>query len=86
MEDKMGVTFFFSKNIEDQYRKENEYYSVEVADNHSIPEIRIGPKDEAHKGFIASFSNWKQFNEFKEAVNDLYKRLEYISSVQNNLK
>ena len=76
----MGVLFFFSENVSDTHRKENEYFSVEVADNHSIPEIRIGPKDEAYKGNIASFQNWQQFRRFVESVDSLYRRLEYIHS------
>lgn len=49
--------------------------TIEVIDQHSTPEVRIGPPDEAHRGWTASFEDWNQFEEFVEAVNDLHDRL-----------
>ncbi|MEK6758738.1 MAG: hypothetical protein AABY51_03110 [Deltaproteobacteria bacterium] len=49
--------------------------TVEVLDNHLIPEIRIGPVEEAYKGLIAEFDDWAQFERFVEAVNGVYGRL-----------
>lgn len=52
--------------------------SVEVLDNHSTPEVRIGPVGAAYDGSIAEFGNWEQFTRFVEALNDLRARLEGI--------
>jgi hypothetical protein len=30
-------------------------------DNHGVPELRIGPEDEAYNGSIAEFDDWEQF-------------------------
>jgi hypothetical protein len=51
---------------------------VEVADNHSVPEIIVGPVGEAHEELMATFNDWKQFERFVMAVNDLKSRLENI--------
>lgn len=76
----MGVLFFFNEKVTDDDRKEDEYLSVEVADNHSIPEIRMEPTNVAYEGNIASFNDWQQFKRFVDSVNSLYSRLEYINS------
>lgn len=70
----MGVLFFFDEVINDD--EKGSKLSLEVCDNHSIPEVRIGPEHEAYKGNTISFSDWKQFERFADSVNDLRLRLE----------
>lgn len=51
---------------------------VEVLDNHSVPEVVIGPVGAAHEGLRATFNDWKQFERFVDAVNELRDRLSGI--------
>ena len=44
-------------------------------DNHAVPEVRIGPVGEAYNGSVAEFDEWKQFNKFVDALNDVRDRL-----------
>ena len=76
----MGCTFFFDEEVSlnNNTRVECSPRQVEVLDNHSVPEIVIGPVGEAHKGERATFNNWKQFEDFVEAVNRLKSRLDGI--------
>lgn len=48
---------------------------VEVVDCCGIPEIRIGPIGASHQGWTAEFRDWKQYEKFVDAVNDLHSRL-----------
>jgi len=55
----MGSVFFFDEVVTSHDNQEKRSKcTVEVLDNHSIPEIRIGPEDEAYKGRIAQFDDW----------------------------
>ena len=75
----MGVLFFFDEIVTSNDNKgKRSKCTVEVADNHSIPEVRIGPVNEAYKGYIAEFKDWKQFERFVDSVNNLYERLKGI--------
>lgn len=72
----MGALFFFDEVVTSNDNSGNRSKcTVEVLDNHSIPEVRIGPVDEAYKGSIAEFNDWKQFERFVEAINGVYNRL-----------
>lgn len=35
--------------------------TIEVLDQHSTPEVRIGPRGELDRGWTASSEDWKQF-------------------------
>ena len=72
----MGCVFFFDEIVTSNDNQEKRSKcTVEVLDNQSIPEIRIGPEEEAYKGRIAQFDNWEQFTKFVAAVNSLHTRL-----------
>jgi hypothetical protein len=72
----MGALFFFDEVVTSNDNKGNKAKcTVEVLDNHLVPEIRIGPVGEAYKGSIAEFDDWTQFSRFVDAVNGLYERL-----------
>lgn len=72
----MGVLFFFDEKVPAIVKKTGESAcQIEVADNHGVPELRIGPVGAAYDGTIAAFTNWEQFDEFVEAVNGLRSRL-----------
>lgn len=49
--------------------------TIEVRDNHGTPEVVIGPVDNAYQGWTAEFKDWKKFEEFVDAVNELHFRL-----------
>jgi hypothetical protein len=71
----MGSLFFFDEVVNSNDNKgEKIKCTVEVLDNHSIPEVRIGPEGEAHQGWIADFNDPGQFKRFVDAVNNLYAR------------
>ena len=77
----MGANFIYIENVPRfSTTDKSAICTVEVVDCHGIPELRIGPKDEAHEGYIASFKDWKQFESFVEAVNTLHSRLEGINN------
>ncbi len=76
----MGTEFLFDEEVslDNNSRVNCSPRQVEVCDNHSVPEIVIGPIGEAHKGERATFNDWQQFEKFVEAVNSLKARLEGI--------
>ncbi|MDD2888401.1 MAG: hypothetical protein PHY66_11390 [Aliarcobacter sp.] len=76
----MGTLFFFDEEVSlnNNSRVECNPRQVEVLDNHSVPEIVIGPIGEAHKGERVTFNDWQQFENFVEAINKLKSRLEGI--------
>jgi len=76
----MGTQFFFDEEVSlnNNNRVQCSPRQVEVLDNHSVPEIVIGPIGEAYKGERATFNDWKQFEEFVESINNLKFRLEGI--------
>lgn len=72
----MGALFFYDETVNAHDSKGGKSMcTVEVLDNHGVPEIRIGPEGEAHHGFMAMFHDWEQFERFVEAVNSLHFRL-----------
>ncbi|MCI2283748.1 hypothetical protein L3081_10485 [Colwellia sp. MSW7] len=72
----MGAQFFFGEVVTANDNKGSRFKcEVEVVDNHGVPELRIGPEDEAYNGSIAEFDDWEQFEKFVQAVNDLHFRL-----------
>ncbi|MCW8837738.1 MAG: hypothetical protein OQJ77_05480 [Thiovulaceae bacterium] len=73
----MGTLFFFDEEVSlnNNPRVECKPRQVEVLDNHAVPEIVIGPVGEAYNGERATFNNWKQFEDFVEAINNLHSRL-----------
>ena len=72
----MGALGFFDEVVDSMDNQAKPIKcSVDVLDNHSIPEVRIGPEGAAHKGWAAAFQDWDQFTRFVEAVNDLHSRL-----------
>lgn len=72
----MGAQFFFDEVVTSNDNKGNRSKcTVEVVDNHLVPELRIGPVSEAYKGPIAEFDDWTQFSRFVDAINGLHDRL-----------
>ena len=75
----MGVLSMYEENIPSRSKIDTSpTCTVEVADCHGIPELRVGPLGSAYAGYIASFEDWKQFESFVEAVNSLHFRLKEI--------
>lgn len=75
----MGVLFLFDEKVPRRSGTDSSVFcTVEVADNHGIPEIRVGPVDSAHEGWTAKFEDWAQYERFVEAVNGLESRLERV--------
>ena len=72
----MGVESYFLENVDRRIGGEIEACAVQLdlADCSDTPEIRIGPKNAASDGYIASFGNLKQFERFADAVHLLYLR------------
>lgn len=77
----MGCQFFFDEEVslDNEPRVRCIPQQVEVLDNHSIPEIVIGPVGNAHHGNRATFNDWKQFEKFVDSVNRLRDRLAGIN-------
>lgn len=73
----MGCTSFFNEavTLDNNPGVRCKPQQVEVVDNHLVPEIVIGPIDDAYAGAYATFNDWQQFERFVEAVNDLHERL-----------
>lgn len=73
----MGSGSFFNEavTLDNNSRVRCKSQQVEVVDNHLVPEIVIGPIDDAYKGSCATFNDWQQFERFVEAVNRLHERL-----------
>ena len=73
----MGCVTFFDEEVslDNEPRVKCEPQWVEVLDNHSVPEILIGPVDAPYEGRRATFNDWKQFEHFVEKVNELRDRL-----------
>lgn len=73
----MGTLVFYDQaiSLDNNPSVRCEPQQVDVLDNHSVPEIRIGPIGAAHEGATATFNDWQQFTEFVDAVNDLKFRL-----------
>ncbi len=78
----MGTLFFFDEAItlDDNPRVRCTPQQVEVLDNHSVPEIVIGPVGEASDGVRATFNDWDQFVKFADAVEALRSRLGSIAT------
>jgi hypothetical protein len=76
----MGAQSFFDEEVSlnNNNRVQCNPRQVEILDNHSIPEIYIGPEGEAYKGERATFHDWKQFERFVDSINQLKSRLENI--------
>jgi len=75
----MGAQFMFDEVVtSNDNRGKKLECTVEVLDNHSTPEVRIGPKGMAVDGWIAEFDNWEQFTRFVDSVNALHRRLEQV--------
>lgn len=75
----MGVLFFFDEEVPVAVKKSSQKScQIEVADNHGVPEVRIGPAGAAYEGTIAVFEDWEQFERFVEAVNGVQARLEAL--------
>ena len=76
----MGCQFLFDEEVSlnNEPRVSFKPHQVEVLDNHSVPEIVIGPVGAAHEGLRATFNNWAQFERFVESVNQLKFRLDGI--------
>lgn len=73
----MGVLFFFDEKVPAIVKNsKSNSCQIEVADNHGIPELRVGPPGAAFDGTIAVFKEWEQFEDFVEAINSLKSRLE----------
>ncbi|BCS96654.1 phage protein [Desulfoluna limicola] len=72
----MSALFLYSEHVTLREKKSNKSKcQVEVVDNEGIPELRIGPIGEAHKGQTIQFEVGEQFQEFVKSVNDLYNRI-----------
>jgi hypothetical protein len=72
----MGVLFFFDEGVPANIKENNNTKcQIEVADNHGVPELRVGPEGAAYNGTIATFNDWIQFERFVTAINDLKNRL-----------
>lgn len=75
----MGGLFMFDEVVTSNNNSgKRSKCTVEVVDNHSIPEVRIGPVGEAYKGSIAEFDDWNQFTRFVDALSDLHARLKGV--------
>lgn len=75
----MGGLFFFDEVVTcNNNSGKQSKCTVEVVDNHSVPEVRIGPVGAAYSGAIAEFDDWDQFTRFVEAVEGLHARLSGI--------
>jgi len=57
----MGALFFFDEVVTSNNNAgKQSKCTVEVVDNHSVPEVRIGPVGEAYKGAIAEFDGGRK--------------------------
>lgn len=75
----MGVLFFFDEVVPAVIKKSPEKTcQIEVADNHGVPELRIGTISATHDETIAVFEDWEQFERFVEAVNGVQSRLQAV--------
>jgi hypothetical protein len=75
----MGVLFYFDEEVPAIVRQSiDRQCQIEVADNHGVPEVRIGPVGAAYEGTIATFDDWGQFERFVDAVNGVRSRLQEI--------
>jgi len=74
----MGTLVYFDEVVRHSGTHGNQGCAVEVLDNHSIPEFRIGPEGAAYSGSIAEFHDWNQFTRFVDAVNAVHERLSGI--------
>ena len=75
----MGAQLFFDENVPGGGSGGRaKACALAELDNHSVPEIRIGPPGEAFRGLSAAFLDWEQFCRFVAAVNSIHARLEQI--------
>lgn len=74
----MGTQPFFEADVPGRLNDKSTPCTIEVLDQHSIPEVRIGPPGAPHNGWTASFEDWAQFEEFVDSVNQLHERLASI--------
>ena len=61
----MGGLFFFDEEStsNDNCGKRSKC-QVEVLDCNGRPEVRVGPVEEAYRGYNVEFNNWTQFERF----------------------
>ena len=72
----MGAHSFFDEVVtSNDAQRELSRCTVELLDNHGVPELRIGPEGAAFEGRIAVFDDIEQFERFADAVEVLRLRL-----------
>lgn len=77
--EKMGAFFFFDEKTTSNDNSGNKSMcQVEVLDCSGRPEIRVGPVEEAFRGYNVEFNDWAQFERFVDAVNGVQQRLKGI--------
>lgn len=74
----MGSTFFFSEKVPKGFDGGDGHCQLEVADCNSLPDLRVGPVNAAHDGYVLQFKDWKQFERFADAVADVRNRLKAL--------
>lgn len=49
---------------------------LEMADCNGLPDLRVGPVNAAHDGYVIQFEDWKQFERLADAVESARGRLQ----------
>lgn len=71
----MGTIVYFQEEVETPVSPLKKLKgSIEVWDNHGVPEIAVGPLDEAHSGYIVAFKDAEQLKRLIEALNLVLQR------------
>lgn len=71
----MGGVLSFSEKVALGYEGRDGHASLEMADVNGVPDLRVGPVNNAELGYIVRFEDWKQFERFAEAVDNVWHRL-----------
>lgn len=75
----MGSVFFYDEEVTAQTdANDSALCSVEVVDNHGVPEVRIGSVEGDDELSTARFEDWDQYERFVDAVNSVYDRLKGV--------
>lgn len=75
----MGVCTVYQNDFTNHFDPIKRKYTLELINNQGIPELRVGPKGlTSYTGYLISFEDWVQFEEFVEELNIFHRCLEGI--------
>jgi hypothetical protein len=77
----MGSTFFFTEEVPNGFEGIEDRRGrcqLEMAECNRLPDLRVGPVRAAETGYVIRFSDWKQFERFADAVEDVRRRLKAL--------